>query len=114
MPRDREGQFHSQVFERFARYEPQVEEGLRDMFVAGVSTAKVGEVAEQLIGVAPSKSAVSRLNADLEDSVQGVASPPPQRPLADLLPGRDLLRCSPRRTSRPDGSAGGPGRRSKR
>jgi putative transposase len=66
VPRDREGQFHSQVFERFARYEPQVEEGLRDMFVAGVSTAKVGEVAEQLIGVAPSKSAVSRLNADLE------------------------------------------------
>jgi putative transposase len=66
VPRDREGQFHSQVFERFARYEPAVEEGLRDMFVAGVSTTKVGEVAEQLIGVAPSKSAVSRLNADLE------------------------------------------------
>ena len=67
VPRDREGQFHSQVFERFARYEPQVEEGLRDMFVAGVSTAKVGEVAESLIGVAPSKSAVSRLNSDLKD-----------------------------------------------
>ncbi len=66
MPRDREGVFRSQLFERFARYEPQVEEGLREMFVAGVSTAKVGEVAEQLIGVAPSKSAVSRLNADLE------------------------------------------------
>jgi transposase-like protein len=66
VPRDREGKFHSQVFERFARYEPQVEEGLRDMFVAGVSTAKVGPVAEQLIEVAPSKSAVSRLNADLE------------------------------------------------
>ncbi len=66
VPRDREGQFHSQVFERFARYEPQVEEGLRDMFVAGVSTAKVGEVAETLIGVAPSKSAVSRLNSDLQ------------------------------------------------
>lgn len=66
VPRDREGQFQTQVFKRFARYEPQVEEGLREMFVAGVSTAKVGEVAESLIGVAPSKSAVSRLNADLE------------------------------------------------
>lgn len=66
VPRDREGQFHTQVFERFARYEPQVEEGLREMFVAGVSTAKVGELAQELIGVAPSKSAVSRLNSDLE------------------------------------------------
>jgi transposase-like protein len=65
VPRDREGQFHTQVFERYARYEPQVEEGLRDMFVAGVSTGKVGEVAEQLIGVKPSASAVSRLNGDL-------------------------------------------------
>ena len=65
VPRDRAGQFHTQVFERFARYEPQVEEGLRDMFVAGVSTSKVGEVAEQLIGVKPSASAVSRLNTDL-------------------------------------------------
>jgi putative transposase len=65
VPRDREGRFQTQVFENYARYEPQVEEGLRDMFVAGVSTAKVGVVAEQLIGVKPSKSAVSRLNADL-------------------------------------------------
>ena len=37
-PRDREGQFHTQVFEGYARYEPAVEEGLRQMFVAGVST----------------------------------------------------------------------------
>lgn len=66
VPRDRQGQFQTQVFESYARYEPQVEEGLREMFVAGVSTAKVGEVAETLIGVAPSKSAVSRLNNDLQ------------------------------------------------
>src|SRR5215210_8304610 len=66
VPRDRDGQFQTQVFENYARYEPQVEEGLRQMFVAGVSTTKVGEVAEQLIGVAPSSSAVSRLNSDLQ------------------------------------------------
>ena len=70
VPRDREGEFHTQVFERYARYEPQVEEGLRDMFVAGVSTARVGEVAAQLIGVKPSASAVSRLNADLVEQFQ--------------------------------------------
>src|SRR5947207_9808325 len=35
------------------------------MFVAGVSTCKVGEVAETLMGVAPSASTISRLNQSL-------------------------------------------------
>jgi transposase-like protein len=56
MPRDREGRFHTQVFERYKRYEPQVAQGLTDMFVAGTSTHKVGEVAQTLLGVAPSGS----------------------------------------------------------
>jgi putative transposase len=38
VPRDREGQFHTQVFDRYSRYEPQVAQGLTEMFVAGVST----------------------------------------------------------------------------
>jgi transposase-like protein len=66
VPRDRQGQFHTQVFERYRRYEPQVAQGLTEMFVAGTSTHKVGEVAETLMGVAPSASAISRLNRDLE------------------------------------------------
>src|SRR6266496_1342216 len=66
VPRDREGQFHTQVFERYRRYEPQVAQGLTEMFVAGTSTHKVGEVAQTLMGVAPSASAISRLNRDLE------------------------------------------------
>ena len=65
VPRDREGTFHTQVFDRYSRYEPQLAEGLTEMFVAGVSTQKVGEVAETLMGVAPSASAVSRLNQTL-------------------------------------------------
>jgi len=44
VPRDREGQFHTQVFERYSRYEPHIAEGLTQMFVAGTSTHKVGEV----------------------------------------------------------------------
>jgi putative transposase len=46
VPRDREDQFHTQVFERYRRYEPQVAQGLREWL----------EVA----------SAISRLNRDLE------------------------------------------------
>jgi len=65
IPRDREGDFHTQVFERYSRYEPQVAEGLTQMFVAGVSTQKVGEVAQTLMGVAPSASTISRLNQTL-------------------------------------------------
>jgi putative transposase len=38
VPRDREGQFHPQAFERYSRYEPHIAEGLTQMFVAGVST----------------------------------------------------------------------------
>ena len=46
MPRDRAGEFHTQAFERYSRYEPHIADGLMQMFVAGVSTHKVGEVAE--------------------------------------------------------------------
>ncbi len=65
VPRDREGQFHTQAFERYQRYEPHIAEGLTQMFVAGVSTHKVGEVAQTLLGVAPSASSISRLNQSL-------------------------------------------------
>jgi len=70
VPRDREGQFHSQVFERYNRYEPEVAEALTQMFVSGVSTHKVGEVAQTLMGVAPSASAVSRLNHTLTEQYE--------------------------------------------
>src|SRR6266700_7173510 len=70
VPRDREGAFHTQVFDRYSRYEPQVAEGLTQMFVAGVSTQKVGEVTQTLMGVAPSASAVSRLNQTLTEQYE--------------------------------------------
>jgi putative transposase len=65
VPRDREGRFHTQAFERYSRYEPHIAQGLTEMFVAGTSTHKVGEVAQTLMGVAPSASAISRLNQSL-------------------------------------------------
>ena len=70
VPRDREGQFHTQVFERYGRYEPEVAEALTEMFVSGTSTHKVGKVAEKLMGVAPSASAVSRLNQTLTEQFE--------------------------------------------
>src|SRR5437660_2521548 len=70
VPRDRAGAFHTQVFERYARYEPEVAEALTDMFVSGTSTQNVGKVAEKLLGVAPSASTVSRLNQTLTEQYE--------------------------------------------
>ncbi len=70
VPRDREGEFHTEVFERYNRYEPEVAEGLTEMFVSGTSTHKIGKVAEKLTGVAPSASAISRLNQTLTEQFE--------------------------------------------
>ena len=70
VPRDRAGAFHTQVFERYGRYEPEVAEALTDMFVSGTSTHRVGKVAEKLLGVAPSASAESRLNQALTEQYE--------------------------------------------
>ena len=48
-----------------ASYEPHIAEGLTQMFMAGTSTHKVGEVAQTLLGAAPSASTISRLNQSL-------------------------------------------------
>lgn len=65
VPRDRVGEFHTQAFERYSRYEPAIAEGLTKMFVSGTSTHKVGDVAQTLLGVEPSASTISRLNQTL-------------------------------------------------
>ncbi len=70
VPRDREGQYRTQVFERYGRYEPEVTKALTEMFVSGTSTHKVGKVAQTLMGVAPSASAVSRLNQTLTEQFE--------------------------------------------
>jgi putative transposase len=105
VPRDREGNFHTQVFDRYNRYEAQVAEGLTEMFVAGVSTQKVGDVAQTLMGVAPSASAVSRLNQTLTQQCGNVARATSARTLAHRVPGWGVLHGTPRRSNRFDGFA---------
>ncbi|GAC1383845.1 MAG: IS256 family transposase [Ktedonobacteraceae bacterium] len=70
VPRDREGAFQTQAFERYSRYEPAIAEGLTNMFVSGTSTHKVGEVAQTLMGTAPSASTISRLNHSLTEQFE--------------------------------------------
>jgi len=79
VPRDREGQFQTQVFERYQRYKPEVAEALTEMFVSGTSTHKIGKVAATLMGVSPSASVVSRLNQTLTEQYEAWR----QRPLQE-------------------------------
>jgi transposase-like protein len=70
VPRDRDGAFHTQMFERYNRYEPNIAEGLTEMFVSGTSTEKVGNVAKTLLGITPSSSTISRLNHSLAEQYE--------------------------------------------
>lgn len=60
VPRTRGG-FHTQLFERYRRRMPEVDDLMRDMFVGGVSQQQVGSMVEQLSGSGASPSTVSRV-----------------------------------------------------
>jgi len=55
VPRDRAGQFHTQVFERYSRYEPEVAEALTEMFGSFTSTKTSGERRSKTDGRRPQR-----------------------------------------------------------
>jgi putative transposase len=60
VPRTRKG-FQTQVFDRYQRRQAELDQGIGEMFVKGVSTIQVGEVMEALTDIKPSPSTVSRV-----------------------------------------------------
>jgi transposase-like protein len=69
VPRSRKG-FHTQLFERYRRRQAELDACMLDMFVSGVSTQKVGEVFEELTGMSPSPSTVSRIFHTLNEEFE--------------------------------------------
>ena len=69
IPRTRGGH-QTQVFERYHRRRDELDGAIGEMFVKGVSTAKVGEVIETLTGSHPSASTVSRVFHTLESEYE--------------------------------------------
>jgi len=69
IPRTRAGH-QRQVFERYHRRRDDLDGAIGEMFVKGVSTAKVGEVIETLTGSHPSASTVSRVFHTLESEYE--------------------------------------------
>ena len=62
VPRDRNGEFSTQVIPRSIQYEDAIREDLCTMFLAGVSTRTLSMMSERLIGRSISATEVSDVN----------------------------------------------------
>jgi putative transposase len=67
VPRDREGEFVTEVFERYRRMTGDVEEAVLEMYLSGISMRKIAGVTEALSTVRIGKDAVSRIASRLEE-----------------------------------------------
>ena len=79
VPRSRDGRFRSAVLPRYQRRQAAVDGLLRETFLAGVSTRRVGEVAQPVLGVRWSASTVSTVTKTLDAAVHQYQ----RRPLLD-------------------------------
>ncbi len=75
--RDREGEFVTEVFERYERMTGDVEEAVLEMYLSGISVRKIAGVTEALSRVKVGKEAVSRIARRLEEEQREW----PERPL---------------------------------
>jgi putative transposase len=69
VPQDRHGRFSTELFERYQRSEKALVAALAEMYVQGVSTRKVKAITEELCGHSFSASAISAINARLDDGL---------------------------------------------
>jgi transposase-like protein len=74
VPQDRQGRFSTELFERYQRSEKALVAALVEMYVQGVSTRKVKAISEELCGHEFSASAVSALNAKLDEELERFAT----------------------------------------
>ncbi len=66
VPKDREGQFQTELFERYQRSEKALVLSMLEMYIAGVSTRKISGITEALCGLEVSRSQVSALAEKLD------------------------------------------------
>ena len=70
VPRFRHRRFHTHVFRRYHRCEQLVEDLIRDVFLAGISTRRVGAAIAALLETKVSSSTVSRITRSLDQQVR--------------------------------------------
>jgi transposase-like protein len=66
VPQDRQGRFSTELFERYQRSEKALVAALAEMYVQGVSTRKVKQITEELVGHSFSASSISQINKTLD------------------------------------------------
>jgi len=69
VPKDREGRFQTELFEKYQRSEKALVLAIAEMYVQGVSTRKVKKITEELCGLEISKSQVSSLAKGLDAEI---------------------------------------------
>jgi putative transposase len=74
VPQDRQGQFSTQVFERYQRSEKALVSALAEMYIQGVSTRKVKQITEELCGHSFSASSISAIVKRLDDQLAQFAN----------------------------------------
>lgn len=70
VPRLREGAYKTKVFRRYKRYQDIVEDLVEDVFLAGISTRRVGESVAKLLDTKISHGTVSRIVKRLDKKVR--------------------------------------------
>ena len=70
VPRDRKGNFKTQVIPRSKRYEDEIRQDLCLMFLTGISTRTLSMISTRLIGRKISPAEISNVNKELIDAVE--------------------------------------------
>lgn len=69
VPRDRDGMYQPTMLVRYQRRQGKVNGLIRECFLAGISTRRVGDALKPVLGQAPSAQTVSRVTAALDAEV---------------------------------------------
>ncbi len=85
VPRDREGRFSTELFERYQRSEQALVGALAQMYIQGVSTRKVKAITEELCGHSVSASTISRINKRLDKTLTAFAERRLDEPMPYLI-----------------------------
>lgn len=70
VPRDRKGEYQTQVLPRSKQYENRIAEDISLMYLGGISTRTLSMLSKRLIGRALSHEEVSKANRELTDAVE--------------------------------------------
>ena len=70
IPRDRKGEYQTQVIPRSKRYEDELRQDIAVMFLSGVSTRTLAMISQRLIGYKVSAGEVSRCSRELVGAIE--------------------------------------------